>query len=109
MLTWAIFFIVLCSVNSQSPYIRSQNFSEPAGKVSSIDVSDANDILVIGSYDDLVNLYTENINKTSFQFSQNFNASEDDVENVDVTGDGKWILVIDYSGKVLLYKMNQTT
>ena len=93
-------------VNSQVPYEGRQPLSEPLGKVLSTDISDANDILVNGGYDDIANVYTWNKNSSKFEHSQSLTESNDDVENVKVTGDGKFILVTDYSGRAIVYKKN---
>ena len=72
----------------------------------STDISDGNDILVNGGYDNIVNVYLWNKKTSKFEHSQSLTESNDDVENVKITGDGKFILVTDYSGRALVYKKN---
>ena len=58
--------------------------------------------------DENIYIYKEK-NTTGFEIHQILNDSSDDVETVDITGDGQYILGIAYNRKALLYHYENST
>ena len=81
-----------------------QTLRQPTNSILSIDITDDLNIIAAGSFDGYVYLYS-NING-SYSLQQKIIGISSNLQHVDITGDGRWLLMIYYHGKGQVYKFN---
>ena len=69
-----------------------------------ISITDNNEVFIVGGDDNKIHIYLNT--GDNFVNDDALIDSIDDINIADITGDGKWILNIDESGVVLVYKFN---
>ena len=99
-----ILILILLSFAFSQPYSELQQIINESSSVTfSIDISDDNQILVSGNYDNHAHIYRKSNNL--FSHNQTTPISQDDVDVADITADGQYLLVIEWLAlEVIIYK-----
>ena len=96
-----------CLLHGQ-PFLYSQGLTVSSLFSETCDVSEDNSVLVIGDSDTNATSIFLN-NGTYFQPRSSIPALESAVELVDITDDGKWILVVELNGRIRLINYQKET
>ena len=102
-----LIFFIIAHDQSVSNYSYLSTFTEPSHYLRMITMSKNNEIFIAGGDDNKVHVYL-NIGGRFVNHDTLVDSFHDAIV-ADITGDGKWIMTIDESGVIFVYKFNVLT